>query len=53
MVLLALGNAGAGLTFPLTPVTMFLEFRYYSIATTFEFARLPYVAVTAGVRLGR
>ncbi len=46
-------NAGAGLTFPLTPVTMFVEFRYYRIATTFEFASLPFVAVTAGIRLGR
>ena len=45
-------NAGAGLTFPITPVTMFLEFRYFNIANSLEFGPLPFVAVTAGVRLG-
>jgi glucose uptake protein GlcU len=46
-------NAGGGLIFPIARVAMFLELRYYNVATAFDFAKLPFVALTTGVRWGR
>jgi outer membrane protein with beta-barrel domain len=46
-------NAGAGLTYPFGGAAMFLELRYIDVATAFNVGRLPFVALTAGFRLGR
>ena len=46
-------NAGAGATYPFGGVTIFLEARYNTIATTFVAAdQLPFVGLVAGVRFG-
>jgi opacity protein-like surface antigen len=46
-------NVGAGATYPFGGVTIFLEARYNSIATTFVSAdQLPFVGLVAGVRFG-
>jgi opacity protein-like surface antigen len=46
-------NAGAGATYPMGGLTIFLEARYHSIATTFVAAdQLPFVGLVAGVRFG-
>jgi opacity protein-like surface antigen len=46
-------NAGAGATYPFGGLTIFLEARYNSIATTFVSAsKLPFIGLVAGVRFG-
>jgi opacity protein-like surface antigen len=47
-------NAGGGLSFPFGTAAMFLEARYVSVSSTFfASGKAPFVALTAGVRLGR
>lgn len=46
-------NAGGGITFPVGRAGLFVEARYCSVETTFDNSgKLPFVGVTAGVRLG-
>jgi hypothetical protein len=47
-------NAGGGLTFPVGTAAMFVEARYVNVTTTFfASGKAPFVALTAGFRLGR
>jgi opacity protein-like surface antigen len=46
-------NVGGGLTFPVGGAGMFVELRYIDVATAFSVGKLPFVALTAGFRLGR
>jgi hypothetical protein len=46
-------NAGAGLLYPFGGAAMFAELRYTDVATAFNVGKLPFAALTVGVRLGR
>jgi opacity protein-like surface antigen len=47
-------NAGAGVTVPFGGSAVFLEARYFSIASTFiSSGAAPFVAIVAGIRFGR
>ena len=46
-------SVGGGLTFPIGGAAMFVELRYVDVATAFSVGKLPFVALTAGFRLGR
>lgn len=46
-------NAGAGATYPMGGLSLFLEARYNSIATTIVSSdKLPFIGLVAGVRFG-